>query len=113
MWDGLSVERTGLLFTFTAGPRQRSLSRVRVPWDSRPYYTVSDSRFPLSSPPKTRRATLEVSASTRDSGLLLSVSVCYNRQPDGLEDTLSNPSGPRFPMKRWLAYSSPRKPNLF
>jgi hypothetical protein len=31
-------------FTITAGPRQRSHSRVRVLWDSCPYFTVSDSR---------------------------------------------------------------------
>jgi hypothetical protein len=34
-------ERTGLSFTIAAGPRQRSNSRIRVPWDSRPYFTVS------------------------------------------------------------------------
>jgi hypothetical protein len=33
---------------------------VRVPWDSRPYFTVSDLRLPFSSPPTTRRATVEV-----------------------------------------------------
>jgi hypothetical protein len=32
----LSDERTGLSFTIAAGLRQRSHSRVRVPWDSRP-----------------------------------------------------------------------------
>jgi hypothetical protein len=37
MWGALSDKRTGLSFTTAAGPRQRSLSRVRVPWDSRPY----------------------------------------------------------------------------
>jgi hypothetical protein len=45
MWGALSDERTGLSFTLAAGPRQRSHSRVRVPWDSRPYFTVSDSRL--------------------------------------------------------------------
>jgi hypothetical protein len=67
MWGALSDERTGLSFT-TAGPRQRSHSRARVPWDSRPYFTVSNSRLPYSSPPTSRRATVEVfdSASTRD-----------------------------------------------
>jgi hypothetical protein len=59
-WVALSDERTGLSFTTAAGPRQRNHSRVRVPWDSRPYFTVSYSRLPLSSPPKTRRATVEV-----------------------------------------------------
>jgi hypothetical protein len=34
MWDALSHERTGLSITIAAGPRQRSHSRVRVPWDS-------------------------------------------------------------------------------
>jgi hypothetical protein len=36
------------------------ISRVRVPWDSWPYFTVSDSRLPFSSPPTTRRVTVEV-----------------------------------------------------
>jgi hypothetical protein len=67
-WGVLSDERTGLSFTIAAGPRQRSHRRVRVPWDSRPYFTVSDSRLSFSSPPTTRRATVEVfdPASTRD-----------------------------------------------
>jgi hypothetical protein len=42
MWDALSDERMGLSFTIAAGPRQRRRSRVRIPWDSRPYFTVSD-----------------------------------------------------------------------
>jgi hypothetical protein len=46
MWVALSDERTGLPFTIDAGPRQRSHSWVRVPRDSRPYFTVSDSRLP-------------------------------------------------------------------
>jgi hypothetical protein len=41
MWSALSDERTGLLFTIVAGPCQR----VRVPWDSRPYFAVSDLRL--------------------------------------------------------------------
>jgi hypothetical protein len=41
MWSALSEERTGL--SFAAGPRQSSHSRVRVPWDLRPYFTLSDS----------------------------------------------------------------------
>jgi hypothetical protein len=44
MWGALSDERTGLSLTIAAGPRQRSHSRVRVPRDSWPYFTVSDSR---------------------------------------------------------------------
>jgi hypothetical protein len=33
MWDALSDERTGLSFIIASGTRQRSHSRVRVPWD--------------------------------------------------------------------------------
>jgi hypothetical protein len=33
--------------TIAAGPSQRNHSRVRLPWDSRPYFTVSDSRLPF------------------------------------------------------------------
>jgi hypothetical protein len=69
MWGALTDERTDLSFTIAAGPREGSHSRVRVPWDSRPYFTLSDSRLPFSSPPTIRRATVEVFdlASTRDS----------------------------------------------
>jgi hypothetical protein len=42
MCGDLSDERTGLSFTTAAGHRQRSHSWVRVPWHSRPYFTVSD-----------------------------------------------------------------------
>jgi hypothetical protein len=56
----LSNKRTGVSFTIAAGPRQRSHLRVRVPWHSRPYFTVSDSRLPFLSPPTTRRAAVEV-----------------------------------------------------
>jgi hypothetical protein len=68
VWNAFSDERTGLSFTIAAGPRKGSHSRVRVPWDLRSYFTVSDSRIPFSSPPTTRRATVEVfdPASTRD-----------------------------------------------
>jgi hypothetical protein len=71
MWGALSDERTGLSFTIADGPRQRCHSWVRVPWDSWPYFTVSDSRLPFSSPPRTRWATVEVfdPASTWDNWL--------------------------------------------
>jgi hypothetical protein len=67
MWGALSDKRTGLSFTIAAGSSQRTHSPVRVPWDSRPYFTVSDLRLPFSSPPTTRRVTVEVfdPASTR------------------------------------------------
>jgi hypothetical protein len=45
MWDALSDERTGLPFTIAAGPRQRSHSRVLVPWVLRSYFTVSNLRL--------------------------------------------------------------------
>jgi hypothetical protein len=41
----LCDEWTGLSFEIAAGTRQRSYSRVRVPWDLRPYFPVSDSRL--------------------------------------------------------------------
>jgi hypothetical protein len=62
-------------------------SRVRVPWDSWLYFTVSDSRLPFSSPPTTRRATVEVfdPSSTRVSHLLLYICLAYR-----IGDTESN-----------------------
>jgi hypothetical protein len=68
MRDALSDEKMSLSFTIAAGPRQRSHSRVLVPWDSRQYFTASDSWLPFSSPRTTRRATVEVfdPASTRN-----------------------------------------------
>jgi hypothetical protein len=36
----------GLSFTFAAGPRQRSQPQARIPRNSLPYFTVSDSRLP-------------------------------------------------------------------
>jgi hypothetical protein len=42
----LADERMGLSFTIAAGPRQRSYSHVRVPRDSWPYFTASDSTHP-------------------------------------------------------------------
>jgi hypothetical protein len=55
LWGALSDERLGLYFIYATGLCQRSLSQVRVPWYSRPYFTVSDLRLPFSSPPTTRR----------------------------------------------------------
>jgi hypothetical protein len=57
-------------FVYAAGPRQRSLSRVRVPWISRPYFSLSVLRIPFSSPPTTSRVTVEVyePVSTRVTG---------------------------------------------
>jgi hypothetical protein len=41
----------GLSFTIAAGPRQRSHFQVRVPQDSWPHFTVSDSRLPQPGEP--------------------------------------------------------------
>jgi hypothetical protein len=69
LWGALSDERTGLSFVYAADPCKSNLSRIRVPWDSRPYFTVS-VRFEtsFSSPPTTRRVTVKVldPASTRE-----------------------------------------------
>jgi hypothetical protein len=44
----------GLSFTIAAGPRQCSHSQVRVPLDSWPHFTVSDSRLPQPGGPGPR-----------------------------------------------------------
>jgi hypothetical protein len=44
----------GLSFTIATGPPQRSNSRVRVPRDSLPYFTISDSRLPKPGGPGPR-----------------------------------------------------------
>jgi hypothetical protein len=40
LWGALWDERTSLSFVYAVGPHQRSLSRVRVPWDSWPYFDL-------------------------------------------------------------------------
>jgi hypothetical protein len=81
LWGVLSDERIiikmGLSVLYAAGPCQRSLSQVRAPSCTRPYFTVSDLRLPFSSPPTTRRVTVEVfdPASTRCEGYIMTVKV--------------------------------------
>jgi hypothetical protein len=65
LWGAPSDERSGLSIVCAAGPCQRNLPRVRVPWDLRPYFTVSHLRLPFSSPPRYRRVTVEVFLFTR------------------------------------------------
>jgi hypothetical protein len=60
MWGALSDKRRSLSFTIAPGTRQRSHPWVWVPWDSWPYFTVSDLWLPFSSPPTTRRATVKI-----------------------------------------------------
>jgi hypothetical protein len=68
LWGALCDERTGLSFAIAVVSSQRSHSQVPVPWNSRPYFTVSDLKLHFSSPPTTGRATVEEfdSSSTRD-----------------------------------------------
>jgi hypothetical protein len=47
MWGALSDKRTGLSFTIAAGARQRSLSLVRFPWDSRQILLSQIRDFPF------------------------------------------------------------------
>jgi hypothetical protein len=42
-----SLTKGRVCFVYAAGAWQRSLSRVRVPWDPRPYFSVSDLRLPF------------------------------------------------------------------
>jgi hypothetical protein len=52
--DNQSNERMGLSFTIAAGPRQRRHSQFRVPQDSWPYFTASDSKPPQTWGPVPR-----------------------------------------------------------
>jgi hypothetical protein len=56
---------------------------------SRPYFTVSDLRLPFSSPPTTRRVTVEVfdPASTRITYLSYNWSSLYRLRTDNIENT--------------------------
>jgi hypothetical protein len=88
LWGALSDERTDLFFVCAAGPCQRSLSQVRVPWDLRLYFTVSDLRLPFSSPPTTRRVTVEVFDPPPPHGVVSRLSVgfsLYNLGTDLIE----------------------------
>jgi hypothetical protein len=69
----------GLSFVCAAGSCQRSLSRFLVPWDWRPYFTLSDLRLSFSSPPTTRRVTVDVfdPATTRVFRLLSSLTLTH------------------------------------
>jgi hypothetical protein len=77
LWGAPSDERTGLSSLYAAGPCQRSHSQVRVPWYSRPYFTVSDLRLFFSSPPTTHRVTMEVFDSTGNAVPRQSLHYCW------------------------------------
>jgi hypothetical protein len=67
LWGALSDERTGLSFVYAAGNTKHGLTRVKDTTYTRPYFTVSDLRLSISSPPTTPRVTAELfdPASTR------------------------------------------------
>jgi hypothetical protein len=72
---------------------QHSLSQVSVPWDSWTYFTVSDLRLSFSSPPTTRRVTVEVfdPASTRvDHWITVESTPSNTVFSSGIEDTFSH-----------------------
>jgi hypothetical protein len=77
-------------FIYAAGPCQRNLSLVRVPWISRPYFTVSHLRLPFSSPPTTRRVTVEVFDPASTLSLNRSWSSSYSLRTAHTENTASN-----------------------
>jgi hypothetical protein len=57
MWDALSGEKMGLSVTTAADPRQRSHSRVRVPWDSWSNWLTSNLALVISTSARTAEKT--------------------------------------------------------
>jgi hypothetical protein len=84
----------GLSFTIAAGLPQCIHFWVRVPWDSEPYFTVSDSRLHFLSPPTTRRATVKVfdPASTREEYQFTSSLLLLPLRTDRIENIVPNNS---------------------
>jgi hypothetical protein len=101
LWGALSA----------AGARQRSHSRVRVPWDSWPYFTVSDLRLPFSSPHTTRRVTVEVfdPASTRVISPTNELWLFYKSQATRIWVTISSVSSVIlcYPLARESVFTKP------
>jgi hypothetical protein len=91
LWGALSDERSGLCFVCAAGPA-----------DLRPYFTVSDLRLPFSSPPTTRRITVEVfdPASTRQNSTellrLAFISVLVTNVRAACEDHVRSVAAPPY-----------------
>jgi hypothetical protein len=130
-----------LSFRIADGPHQCSHSRVRVPMDSWPYCTVSDSRLlevqvpifisprkrvpsyapkhwvPFSSPPTTHKTTVEVldPAYTRLWTFFSRWFSLYNLGTSSIEDTAT--ALPLFqcayPLPRWQVYRPLSSNNRF
>jgi hypothetical protein len=80
--------------------REDGFSRLRVPWDLRPYFTVSDLRLPFSSYPILAGSRWRYSIMPPH-GILLChfssvFSVCCIRHSDCLDETFSKDSVSRF-----------------
>jgi hypothetical protein len=104
MWGALSDERTGLSFTIAAGTRQGTHSRVRVPWDSRPHITLSDSRLLFSSPPTTRRATVEVFDPASTQNTLLNWTVARKKHSPSIVVEVCLPRHCIATVAVWITY---------
>jgi hypothetical protein len=59
----------GFVFCICCRLLPAQFSQVRVPWDSRPYFILSDLRLLFSAPPTTRRVTVEVFDSFLHTGI--------------------------------------------
>jgi hypothetical protein len=83
-----------LSFTITPCPLQDNHFRVRVPWDSWPYFTFSELRHLITSSPTTRKVRVEVfePASTRESESINYVSSLYNFGANRIQITTANGS---------------------
>jgi hypothetical protein len=96
-WSGvISDERTGLSFTIAADPRQRSHSRVHVLWDSRAYFTVTDSRLPFRHLLRLAGLRWRYSTPPPDgifNGASRLTSSLYNLGTDSIENSASNNLG--------------------
>jgi hypothetical protein len=81
-WETLSEEWMGLSFTVTASSYQRSYSWISVPRDSRPYFTVSDSRLRSSQlyPPESESESEYITTDSQ------SVSMSWCRAQSGTFD---------------------------
>jgi hypothetical protein len=81
MWDSLWREDGSVVYNCSWSSSKHSVS-----W---PYFTVSDSRLPFSSPPTTRRVTVEVfdPTSTREWPTFLSLHIEYWYDADRIKNT--------------------------